>query len=95
MAVITYTFLLWFAFLLFFALLVPAVGAQSMSEAYDPMSTSHDILVTHYDCTEPTNRRQFALHEVEQCTIGPEDTESVPIEIELYQKSNLKKVTAT
>lgn len=56
---------------------------------HDSDSIVNGVLVTHYDCTEPSDTKVYALTEVPQCEFKPADTQKVVAEVQLYQRSIL------
>ena len=55
---------------------------------------SPTLKVDHFDCSKMKESKMFALNQVAQCNIQPENIKVAPATVTLYQRSYRKKVEA-
>ena len=53
------------------------------------------LKVTHYDCGEMTGNNFYALNQVSQCNIAPENLEVSRAKITMYTKHFRQEINAT
>ncbi len=83
------------AYLLLTAIQHAVANAELDGLVDDKSLIAEGLFVTHYDCSAPKESRMYALTEIEECKIQLPDTETVPVEIEIFQRSFLRIVEAT
>ena len=58
----------------------------------DPNITN--LMVSHYDCAEQHNLRQFSLPNVKQCTEAPSDIKHASVKARVYVRAKAKRMKA-
>ena len=64
-------------------------------ENADLQKIASQIKVTHYDCGEMTENNFYALNQVSQCNIAPENLEVSRAKITMYKKHFRQEINAT
>ena len=58
-------------------------------------SVAKQLRVTYFDCGEMTQNKLYALNQVEQCNVAPENLEASRSSVTLYTEHFLRTVNAT
>ena len=81
-------------FLLFLcANFAPVVNSQRSTP--NLASVAKKLRVTHFDCGEMTQNKLYALNQVEQCNVAPENLEVSRASVTLYTKHFRRTINAT
>ena len=64
-------------------------------ENADLQKIASQLKVTHYDCGEMTENNLYALNQVSQCKIAPENLEISRAKITMYTKHFRQEINAT
>ena len=67
-------------------LFILASSTSSKLENADLQEIAFQLKVTHYDCGEMTENNLYALNQVSQCNIAPENLEVSRAKITMYTK---------
>ena len=76
--------------LIFFV--VVSICRTSVRNELDDISPT--LKVVHYDCSKMKDSKMYALNQVAQCNIKPENIKVAPATVTLYQRSYRTKVEA-
>ena len=75
-------------------LIILASFTNGQLENADLQKIASQLKVTHYDCGETTENNLYALNQVAQCNIAPEDLEVSRAKITIYTKRFRQEINA-
>ena len=76
-------------------LIILASFTNGKLENADLQKIASQLKVTHYDCGEMTENNLYALNQVSQCNIAPENLEVSRAEITMYTKPFRQEINST
>ena len=76
-------------------LIILAFFTNGKIENADLQKIASQLKVTHYDCGEMTENNLYALNQVSQCNIAPENLEVSRAKITMYTKHFRQEINAT
>ena len=76
-------------------LIILASFTNGKLENADFKKIASQLKVTHYDCGEMTENNLYALNQVSQCNIAPENLEVSRAKITMYTKLFRQEINAT
>ena len=76
-------------------LIILASFTNGKLENADLKKIASQLKVTHYDCGEMTENNLYALNQVSQCNIAPENLEVSRAKITMYTKHFRQEINAT
>ena len=76
-------------------LIILASFTNGKLENADLQKIASQLKVTHYDCGEMTENNPYALNQVSQCNIAPENLEVSRAKITMYTKHFRQEINAT